>query len=102
MIIYVVKPGDTLYEIARRYDVDLNRIVDDNQLDPNESLVIGQALVIRRDNFTYTVRQGDTLYSIANRFNVDVEDIIETNNLDTDQLRVGQELEIRYDNKSPT
>ena len=35
MIIYVVKPGDTLYEIARRYDVDLNRIVDDNQLDPN-------------------------------------------------------------------
>lgn len=98
MIIYVVKPGDTLYEIARRYDVDLNRIVDDNQLDPNESLVIGQALVIRRDNFTYTVRQGDTLYSIANRFNVDVEDIIETNNLDTDQLRVGQELEIRYDN----
>lgn len=99
MIIYVVKRGDTLYEIARRFKVDVNRVAEDNQIDPNKSLVIGQALVIRKDNFTYTVKQGDTLYSIANEFFVDVEDLLEENNLTMNSvLNVGDEIKINYDN----
>lgn len=98
MIIYVVKRGDSLYEIAKKFKVNVERIVNDNQLDPNKNLVVGQALVIMKDNFTYTVKPGDTLDKIAKENFVDVEDIMEDNNLLTDQIYVGQQLEIRYDN----
>jgi len=98
MIIYVVKRGDSLYDIARKFKVDIERIINDNQLDLNKNLVVGQALVIMKDNFTYTVKEGDSLYKIANENFVDVLDIMEDNNLTSDILQVGQQLEIRYDN----
>lgn len=99
MFIYVVKPGDTLYEIAKRFGVDLAKIASDNQIDPNKSLVVGQALVIRKDNFTYIVEEGDSLYSIANKVFLQMEDIMEDNNLtESSVLNVGDKLEINYDN----
>ena len=44
-------------------------------------MVIGQALVIRKENFTYVVKEGDSLYSIAKKVHLDMDDIMEDNNI---------------------
>ena len=65
MIIYVVKPGDTIYAIARRYGMSPGKIITDNGLTNPGNLVIGQTLVLMTDTIPHTVKKGDTLYSIA-------------------------------------
>ena len=46
MIIHVVKPGETLTQIAREYGVSVESIVKNNRLLYSESLVVGQTIVI--------------------------------------------------------
>ena len=46
VVIYVVKPGDTLYKIAREYHVSVQRLISDNAIKNPNNLVVGQALLI--------------------------------------------------------
>ena len=64
--IYVVKVGDTLYSIAKRYNVSVNDLINSNGIE-NNIIVVGQKLTIPSKSNTYTVKPGDTLYSIAQR-----------------------------------
>ncbi|MBQ7288879.1 MAG: LysM peptidoglycan-binding domain-containing protein [Clostridia bacterium] len=64
MIIYTVKPGDTLFNIARRYSVESSRLSEVNGLRFPDRLAVGQELVIPLAN-AYEVQSGDSLYSIA-------------------------------------
>lgn len=91
---YTVKSGDTLYSIARKYNVSVNDLKNANNLTSN-TLSINQELVIpgnSTNNETYIVKSGDTLYSIARKFNVSVNDIKSLNNLSTTLLSIGQTL----------
>lgn len=88
---YIVKAGDTLYSIAKRYNVSVDSIKKVNGLTSN-MLFVGQQL--RLPFLTYTVSSGDTLYSIARRYNTTVDQIRTTNQLKTDMLMIGQKLRI--------
>ena len=44
--IYVVQPGDTVDGIAAQFQVDVSRIIEDNQLVYPYPLAVGQALFI--------------------------------------------------------
>lgn len=96
---YVVKPGDTLYAIARRYNTSVDTLMRLNNLTSNV-LQVGQVLRVpsSSDNgtstITYTVRPGDTLYAIASRYNTTVNEIQRLNNLTSNVLQVGQVLQI--------
>lgn len=46
MIIYTIKKGDTLYQIAKKYQVTLQSIISINQLTDINNLVIGQTILI--------------------------------------------------------
>ena len=46
MEIYAVRPGDTLYSVAKKYSVDLSRLAAVNQLADPSRLAVGSALVI--------------------------------------------------------
>lgn len=48
MEIYVVRAGDTAWAIAQKFQIPLERLMWDNQLEEEIPLVVGQALVIRR------------------------------------------------------
>lgn len=104
---YTVKKGDTLYNIAKRYNTTADEIIKLSHL-TSTNLYIGQELTIPETNETtttlpsfinYTVKKGDTLYNIARTYNISVDDLIKDNNLNTSILSIGQNLKIRT-NKS--
>lgn len=57
---YVVKKGDNLYNIAKRYNVDEKIIELLNGLKENEYIYPGQKLLIPKDN-VYVTKENDTV-----------------------------------------
>ena len=100
-VIYTVKVGDTLYNIAKKYRVSVDNIIKENSLNSN-LLSIGQKLRIPNvsspdiDNQygTYIVQSGDTLYSIASKYGMTVRQLMEINNLESTNLQIGQVLRV--------
>ena len=88
---YIVSPGDTLYNIAKRYNISVDELKKKNNLESN-LLKIGQTLIIPETSTyqTYIVKDNDTLDSIANYFNVSKDDIKKANNMLTDDILIGQ------------
>jgi spore germination protein len=70
MQIYVVKPGDTLYGIARAFNSTVSEIVVANAIPEPDRLVIGQALVIPITGSFYYVQPGDSLWSIGRKYSI--------------------------------
>ncbi len=81
MNIYVVKPGDSLFNIAQQFGVSPDEIFSLNELGDIPYLVVGQTLVIPSTEASYTVQQGDSLWTIARRFGTTVESIVARNNI---------------------
>ena len=97
---YVVKSGDTLWSIARKYNLSVNELKSLNNLSSNV-LSIGQRLIVGKESSNdYVVSAGDTLWAIARKFNVSVDDIKALNNLSSNNLSIGMTLKIPpYSNK---
>lgn len=88
----VVQRGDTLYSIARRYNIPIRNLIEVNHLQPPYTLRIGQQLRMPGTHY-HTVAKGDTLYNISKRYNVDVTSLSRTNNLQPPYtLSIGQRL----------
>ena len=94
---YIVKSGDSLYSIAKKYNTSIDKIKQLNNLNSN-LLSIGQTLKIPNSNnttdLTYKVVSGDSLYSIAKKYNTTVDKIKTNNNLNSNLLSIGQTLKI--------
>ena len=97
---YVVKSGDTLWSIARNYNLSVNELKALNNLGSNV-LSVGQRLIVGKESSNdYVVSAGDTLWAIARKFNVSVDDIKALNNLSSNNLSIGMILKIPlYSNK---
>ena len=86
--------GDTLYSIAKKFDITVSDIMKLNNLNSN-LLKIGDELIIPNlVTSQYIVNKGDTLYKIANMFNKNVSEIKKLNNLNSDILSIGQVLSV--------
>jgi len=99
---YVVKKGDNLYDLSRKFGVSVEDIKTVNKLDNND-LSIGDKLRIPESNLKsnnkygnndYIVKSGDTISQIAEKFGVKTKDLKSTNNLKTDKLKIGQTLHV--------
>ena len=90
---HTVAAGDTLYNIARRYNLSVAELKTLNRLD-DEAIKLGQTLTVkgnassavasakqaskpepRETRKEYVVQKGDTLFSIARKFNIDHDDL---------------------------
>lgn len=96
MVIHVVKPGESLYSIARFYSASPNRIASENELADPSKLVVGQTLVITEGTSKHRVQPGQSIYVIASQYNVRVRDILAANPNITNpaQLQVGQIINV--------
>ena len=96
MVIYTVKNGDSIYNIARAYGTTPERIIADNDLRDPAGLVVGQTIVIQQPLVSYRVRSGDTVYSISQQFGISLNQLYRNNPvlMGGNNLIVGQPLNI--------
>jgi len=112
---YLVKKGDTLYSIAKRYEVSIEELKKINNLQ-DESISIGQILKIPTNKefyysqflntsenlfsqgnkliFYHKVAKGETLYSISKKYGIPIQELKKINNLKSTKLKVGQTIKI--------
>ena len=99
-----VGSGDTLFNIAKRYDMNVADLIASNNIKGN-TIHTGQILKVAAAKgkqtakasvqpISYTVRQGDTLTDIARRFNVNVNDVRRWNN-NSSNIRPGQNIKLQ-------
>jgi len=105
-IIYVVRRGDSLYSIARRYHTSVKNLCYLNNLSSKKKIYPGDKIVINRGKSagfiesagegpkTYRVRKGDTLYHIARNFNTSVYNLKRWNKLRSNRIYPGDILAI--------
>ena len=104
---YTVARGDSLWSIAKRFNVGVNEIKNANNLKSN-LISVGQQLIIPgaapsdQTNVTYEVQKGDSLWSIANANNTTVDELVNLNDLGTNTIYVGQALQIPNTGSSGT
>ena len=94
---YIVKNGDSLWEIALQFKVDIKELRQLNSL-ANNIIYPGDRLLVRPDTksaetkFYYQVRSGDSLWSIARKHNISPEEIKRWNNLKSNTIHPGNPL----------
>lgn len=97
---YTIRPGDTLYVIARNNGTTVEAIMAINPgINPN-NLQIGQIICVPTmappippctGGFYYTIRAGDSLYRISQQFNVTIDALIRANpGINPNNLQIGQ------------
>lgn len=97
--IYVIKSGDSLWQIAHNHKTSVDELKRLNNLN-SELLQAGDKIIIQPSKNTslgyeiYTVKSGDTLWYIARHTNMSVERIKQINGINSDNLFIGQELKI--------
>ena len=103
---YTVKPGDSLYSIARRYNMTVDEIMALNDITDPTSLQVGQKLVISAgtavttptapgQEIVHVVQRGENLFRIALRYGVTVQAIAKRNGIVNPSLIwTGQKLYI--------
>lgn len=75
IIIYVVQEGDTLSEIAERFDVSINTIKWENNLS-SDKIVLGQELrILPMTGVRHTIISGNSISKIAKEYGVDQLDV---------------------------
>jgi membrane-bound lytic murein transglycosylase D len=111
---YQVQSGDSLWTIARSYNVSYKKLAAWNGMAPGDPLKIGQSLVIwsktsssvslldlqpsnTQSRLHYKVRQGDSLSRIAQRFKVSVADLKRWNTIKGKYLQPGQRIKLYVD-----
>jgi membrane-bound lytic murein transglycosylase D len=96
-IIYKVRRGDNLTDIARIFDLKLSKIKRANNL-KRGNIQIGQKIVLPDTRKgIYTVKRGDHLTKVAREFKQDLNALIKLNSLKRKTIYPGQKLIVNMD-----
>ena len=106
--IYKINEGDTLSQIAARFNSTVDELAKKNKINNPDLIIAGHSITIP-DGQTievkptateakadvYHVQAGDTLNKIAQQFNISVEKLRSLNHLEGDLILVGQQLRLK-------
>lgn len=91
---YIVIKGDTLYQIAKKYNIGVDDLAKLNGIDSDEFIYPNQKLLVPKENMSfYITQEGDTVDKIRQQFPTDYGSIFKTNKyiyLISDQVLVYQ------------
>ena len=101
-LIYKVKKGDSLWNIAKEYNITVDTLKKINNLSSDKLTINQQLFIPKSDNssvkntgeINYVVQKGDNLCTIANKYDTTIDDIKKLNNLKSNTLQIGQVLKI--------
>ncbi len=117
----VVKKGDTIQSLSRKYRVSTRQIAEMNNLNPKEKLSPGLALIIGNAGsqptatskkvevaeskneeptglagfLLHTVKKGESLWSIAEKYNVTINQLFKWNKLNNSRIHAGKRLKVK-------
>ena len=79
---YTIERGDSLYGIARRYNINPNLLASLNGLNLDDYIYPGQEILIPKSNYSYYITaEGDTLDSVAETFHTSKNKLLEENEI---------------------
>ena len=91
---YTVKKGDSIYEIAKKYGIDYNLLLQLNGLDKDDYIYPNQSLMLPAEGIEfYLVKENETLQDILRKKKVSADDLMKNN--DKIYLREGQLLKFQ-------
>lgn len=98
---YKVRSGDSLYNIAKRFNMSVADIMHSNDL-RDATIQPGQVLKVTGGTSTqssgsvqvYVVQKNDSLSQIASRFGMTTRSLMSLNGLSSSTIRVGQKLKV--------
>lgn len=102
---YIVKTGDSLYTIAKKYNTTVDELMEINHLSgtmiyPNQVLFIPKAQTSTTD--TYLTKAGDTISSILDKYGIDFATFLKYNDIDRLQLLGNQLVKVSPSDRSNT
>ena len=97
---YTVKKGDTLSEIAQKFNTTVNELVKLNNIKNPNLIYVGQKLKIKGSKEAgkvyHKVKRGDTVSELAQKYGSTISQIKNWNNLkDVNKIYVGQTLRVK-------
>jgi membrane-bound lytic murein transglycosylase D len=112
--VHKVDIGQTLYSVARQYNVSVKELAEWNNITTNEHIKVSQTLILKKSNdsptntvvekksikpatstTSHVVKKGETLYSISKSYKVTINQIQEWNNMSDQNAKLGQKLIIK-------
>ena len=101
-VIYVVTQGDTLCDLAKKFNTTVNMIARYNGIADTGLPEVDRVLRIpvtvvpdMKPYYEYTIKDGDTLFKLAEKFNTTVDDLVKLNGIeDPDEIWAGNILKI--------
>jgi murein DD-endopeptidase MepM/ murein hydrolase activator NlpD len=96
VITYVVQPGDTISTIAALFEISVNTIFWENNLNAYSIIKPGNELsILPATGIRHEVAKGESLESIAKKYDIEVDIITEANNItDPSLIAVGNKIMI--------
>ena len=77
---YTVNSGDSLYQIARRYNINPPLLAALNGLNMDDYIYPNQKIIIPKSGYSfYITKEGDTLELVGKKFNRNLKDLLELN-----------------------
>lgn len=96
-IVYKVKPGDNLTDIAKVFSSDVSSLKVANNLKRGK-IIVGQKIILpNTKKGIYTVKKGDHLTKVAKEFNQDLNVLIKLNSLKRGNIYPGQKIIVNMD-----
>lgn len=79
---YTIKKGDSLYGIAREYNINPDLLALLNGLNSEDYIYPNQEILIPKSNYSYYVtKEGDTLDIVTSKFNVSHKEFLDNNDI---------------------
>ncbi len=101
LAMHVVQRGENLFRIALQYDLFAAEVAKANGITDNDSIVVGQRLIIPLiqglpdEPLSHTALAGETIHSIATAYGKTADELLSLNGLAEDaEVYVGQRLVI--------
>lgn len=110
--VHRVKSGETLYSIARNYNIQLGEILQWNDISLKDGIKVDQLLKVappeeveeaekivpEKSNEEFVIHEvagGETMYKIARDHNVTIKDVMQWNNKSDFKVSIGEKLKIK-------
>jgi LysM repeat protein len=100
---YKVKKGESLFTISKRFNVSVDDLKTDNNLNSN-AILIGQELIVNTteenvktsskqgSKITHKVKSGESYYSLAKKYGCSIDEIKAWNNKSGNKLNIGDKV----------